>query len=1130
MRQRYRKMTSLAALAAMAVLAATACQATAQGARKSAYDTSIDTDRLVQTLDSLGMTELQDELYRELQAAGGGGAEMLMGAARRKIAAAKAQHTPLRRNALLDEAVAILRKAVAKYTSDAKAASDETARARTTIKRWRAELLMAVTDALTRGEPYANKLLFLQGAQADRKALAAATATAAIGVRDLTTEIEDMIPEWRGNMRIWIVVAGEVKGLFNETKYRAAWIRLYHGMAAAKQADLRAARNLGEEFLSPRFNAAIRNPALLLVARALREAGEHAGAARMLTRLLAARVDASGKINAHFEHVRNLIEHGRALARSGKGGDEKYTAVPQALNAFRTQGHAVAKKDEDMHRRVDLLATLAEHYFHETRAATERKRAPAKAAEYDKKAQQALLGFLKKYNEEVVQNAFYEIIYRKYRDRKDYKKLSSVVLLAVASHEFGLGEQQKGKGGEAPALDKAQKILAEVCSRTDEVTKTHVRPLALWMLAFVYNYKNDSFKSAENFALLAKEYPDHEKAYKAATNARKTIDYYYKRAERKADNLRALYIQVFKIYCEGEKWRDKPEVLPWNFQFAEAYEYFCKKAKGAAEHAVAQASNAARDLAQAKGRLDEAKDAKAKAVVQREVTAMEGKLAPLAAKAASLRKGAITMCINVAGIYERVPESEKTHMEHMQARQRALQYRTFALELLPRDGQGDDIKLKGAAMILARQQEEYSDAALRAVPDVEKSDKAASVHLKNWGADALFLAAKLWLDYGDGKQDDKAMRALDTLREKWSDTLAFSKSEDLRIRRLVYSGQIDKAIAALFAFLDRYPDLGEVLLRMVITQIQQRIDRLEGLPGEDNEDKYKKYVADYVKLAEKLHDRVKDKPLSDPQCYAITQTVADAMMKNGQHAQSLDLFKQCKKQEDERNTTQRAKITAEFKPMQKALADASSHAALLARMNALNDFMKLRQVSAEQSRDLASSTADAKLQMVLLKAEEQKRKEGGSSDAKVKGRVDDARKVIGHWLDDVEKILKARVEVSALNVLGIARANEGLGANAQDPAEAKKYYTQAVTGFEELARTNFDMNIPYQARMKWLGELGYCRSLLAVEPNRETAKAVLRRIKQARHNDTQPGGALPMGGYADRFLMIEAKAKALLRN
>ena len=680
--------------------------------RKSPYS-SLPQTKLADSLSKLGMTELMSELMKSGDPGGAGGVRII--AARALISAAKAAKDPAERDAKLDEAIALLKAAIKVQEVDIAAADSPTKTAQATIRKMQTQLLMTVTQALTRGEPYANKLLFLQGAEADRKALAAATEGACKIGRDLAADIEDLKLDWRRDMRTWIAVSRKISVLEAEAKYRLAWIRFYHGMATrdtkAGRADLRAVEPLVEPFIDGSRGAAVQQQSELLLARAHRELGLHDAAEKMLAKVISGGGSASVRMDAQFERVRNLIEHGRTLAEAGKNGHEKYNAVPAALKRFDAATKTLAADDQSK-RMIDLWGTLLEHYLYETLAKTAKGKATAAAC--DMKAQDSLLGFLHKYPDEAVQNAFYDIITRKYRDRQDYDTLGSAVLMAIASHEFNAVRDGKGN---TEALARAKKILLQVYSRTDRISK-RLRPMVLWQLAFIMNFERDNFKSARFFAKLATEFPDHRLAYKAATYAKDTIHYLYTHVDRKADNLREKYRDILLVYTGG-KWGDKPEVRPWNFQLAEQLAYFAEKTER------------------------------------------------LAVKNAKGPKGignTAETCLRIALTYEKVPD--RPHMARMQARSRALRWRWKALRLGPKGNR------KAAVGVLVQRLLAYSNDAGGSLK--RHTDKQEIADLTDWGAEADYRAAMLLLwDVPGGEK--QAKRIIDAMHAKWPGAAVLQK-------------------------------------------------------------------------------------------------------------------------------------------------------------------------------------------------------------------------------------------------------------------------------------------------------------------------------------------------------------------
>lgn len=1105
----------------MCVLWLGACAASAQRkSRRSAYD-SLSPAQLMASLSALGMSELETELMRQRAAVGTGQAELKEMAAKSRIKAARGAADPAQREALLDGAVKLLREAANGREQEAANAKAPLPAAQATIKRMQAQLLLARTQALTRGEPYAEKLLFLQGAEADRKALAKATDGAAKLVSDLGEEVEERKLEWRAEMSIWIVVMREVRGLEAETKYYAAKIRFFHGMAAKHtktgRRDLRAVEPRAETFIEGSHGRFAKQQSELLIARALRELGRHDAADKMLARITGPGVSADLRMVVEFERVRNRIEYGRTLAKDGKSGNEKYGQIPAMLKAFRSTASKLVA-DVSLRRRAELRATLLGHYLYESRAASEKNK--SKAAAYGVKAQEALLGFLDKYDDEAVQDAFYEIIYTKYRDRKDYDKLSSVVLMAIASHDFTLAENDKAN---TAALRTAMEVLGKIYKRSDKVSK-RVRPLVLWKLAFIMNYKRDNFSSARLFAELATEFPAHKLAYKAAMYARSVIHDHYQQAERAnqvADNLRRLYIKIFNVYCGGKNWRDRKEVLPWNFQLAEQQAYFVEKEeKIAVLEADAKAHNAALDVRQAELATGEIKDPTARQAAEARLKTLKVVAEAAGTKAQAARGAARTAYRRIALVYERVPDEPSNHMAYMQARQRALRYRKYILDLLPARTRTQRANKKTEALAMADRLLKYSAEVLAALPATKQ--KSAISDLKDWGSEAMLLAAEVLLAYGGPGQSERAMRVLLDMRTKWPGTAAVQYSEDLRIRTLAETGRTDKAIEALDDFIKAHPTEGDELLKMVITNLQDRIDRDEDSPRPEIRKRWRKYVENYVKLAGKLYSRVEKQPLD--QRYAITQTYADSLLKSARFKEALALFLKCQAYDKKHADKQRGEITAEFKGVGAKVAAAATYERLKARRSDLKAALRRHGIDLRESLRIEGAVIEADLSLgVLAKADASKHK-----PEVIHAHMDQARTAIAQAFEHLEKLLKAGVKVQAVNVLGLARAYKGRADEYKKEGKAKEMqddYEQALKYFRSILSSRLDMSVKAQARMRWLAELGYCDCILAaMGHNKSAVRDVLRRISISEHEDNI------MGGFSERFLAIRRRARRLLSN
>ena len=1084
--------------------------------RKSAYE-SLPQKALADSLSALGMTELTSEL---IKTAGGG--DVRMTAAQTMITAAKGATDLAEREAKLDEAIVLLKAAIKDLDAQIAAATSPTDVAKATIKKMQTQLFIARTQAVTRGGPYADKLLFLQGSESDRKALIAATGGAAKVVRNLGADLEDLKLDWRRDMRIWIVVSRTVNDMEAEAKYRAAWIRFYHGMAARNtktgRDDLRAVESLVSGFITGSRGAQVKEQSELLLARALRELGKHDVAADMLTKVISGSGPAKLRVDAEFERVRNLIEFGRTLAKAEKNGNPKYDAVPAALKTFEVTTKKLAADDQSK-RLIDLWATLLEHYFYETRSKTEKNE--PKAAEYGIKAQESLLGFLDKYADEGVRGAFYEIIYKKYRDRTDYANLSSAVLMAIASHEFDVARRDRRLGKKnTEAINAAKAVLIMINKRNDKVSK-RVRPDVLWQLAFIFNFELDSFMSSRSFIQLAREFPDHKLAYTAAKYANDTMAKYVKdkgdSLDKMPPNTLALYGEALEVYTTGAKWKDEEKVLPWNFQYAELLAHVAAKTEQIqVKNAKAAAHNARLDVREAELSAKETKDPNAKARAVARAKKLKGTAAQLDAKAGEIISKASETYRKIAQTYERVPS--KPHMARMQARQRAMMFRKYVLDLYPARTPEERRTRKAEALAMAELQIKFSSDVRAALKD-EKNPGAVE-DLKDWGSRAEFFAIEILFDHGGGGQADRAMRLLEGMAKKWPQTPILQQSEDLRIRKLVETGRIDDAITSLDSFMKKHKARGDDLLKMVITSLQDRIDRDEGATDKEVFDRWQKYVKNYVTLAGKLYKRVEQQPLDLR--FAITQTYADALIKNGKYPEALEMFLKCQAFDEADAEKQKKKIAAEFGPMRAKAEQAQTYEVLTQCRKSLATTLERYGIKLEDAVKLEGDVMEMDVALAALKAmtlaqrdtEAGKRWIGDASEAAVKA------------LKRLEARATGSLKVRAENVLGLARAYKGRADAYKAAGKTKEMqadYEQAIKYFRAILSANLDPSVRAQARMKWLAELGFCECVLsAMGKNKKAIRDMMRRMRILEQRDSV------MGGYRDRFMTIRAKAERLL--
>lgn len=541
---------------------------------QSAYD-RLDVGKLAESLRSMKMFELLDQLVSDKRNSPQVGKIMVES----KIAQALASNDLALRSKLLDEAISVLRKLVETYPKSDKP--------KNVVQFFRLKLNLVKTQGVTKIEPYAKNLLFLRGGDSDRKIVASDTGKVIRMTRDMEEEIDETIKLWHGNMRFWIVWGRRLEAMQREIKYRSGWVRLYRGISTSntkeKRRVLRSAVRAMSSFADGNNEIGLKYRALLLSGRAARELGQHSVAHDQFSKALLPAAEKDIRADVRFEIVRNYIEHGRALILQGKkirnsdpkqsghrirSGRAKFTSALKGVQTYRAK---VVKlfKSKTWPREVDLNSTMLKSYLYEVWSGCETD--GAKAKEYSDLSQNALMEFVNKYNDPAIQNAFYEIVYHKYRGRSDYSKLNSVVLMAIASREFVLAEQKDPRG-----LENAHKILSIILKRKDKAAQS-VHPHVLWKLAFIMHIQKRNLEAGRYFMQLSNRYPEHPLAFKAAQYAVQSLHGVLE--ERKesrvqaAESVRNDFIKALESYVGNKEWAKKKEVAPWNFQLGEQCEW-----------------------------------------------------------------------------------------------------------------------------------------------------------------------------------------------------------------------------------------------------------------------------------------------------------------------------------------------------------------------------------------------------------------------------------------------------------------------------------------------------------------------------------------------------------------------------
>ncbi len=514
-----------------------------QESAKSAYS-QLDPTELAQTLSGLEMSELLNAL-----------AEKADPRVMAESLVAKANQPDLslsHRNKLLEDAAEYLKQSLESMPQ-----SDEPKKL---LERYRLRLRIANVLGILRCEPYALRLLYLQGGQEDRRMLREMTKEPISQITMLKQDLEWQMPEWQGDLVKLAVIVPQAEDLLKNIKYKAGWLYLYRALALSdkqrKTTMAQAAATAVDEFARGGEESGVKYWSLLISGIASRIAQNHQEANQYLSQAAGKKAQTPVRIQAMFEIVRNLIESG------------KYEQALEETERFRQAGEQILQNQQNVAIQIDAKAAMLENYLFEQRAqATENAE---KKNEYTRKAQAALYRFIEKHTDPNIQRAFYEIIATRYRQREDYENLNSVVLLALVS---------RARTQNNP--DKALELLDMIIGREDSISQM-VRPQALWQTAMIYNSQRQNLKAGENFIKLAEEFPENRLAAQAAKNAAITFQAVVQDRREKdkpvAANIRQNYIHSLEILLNKDQWdknkdsTDKPELAPWCFDLGWEYE------------------------------------------------------------------------------------------------------------------------------------------------------------------------------------------------------------------------------------------------------------------------------------------------------------------------------------------------------------------------------------------------------------------------------------------------------------------------------------------------------------------------------------------------------------------------------
>ncbi len=950
------------------------------------------------------------------------------------------QTAPDQRDALLAEAARLMQQRLQAALAETDSQPAEV------LERLGLELKLAEIEALLCSEPYATRLLHLQGIAGDRQRLEELTAGPLNRLRNLSGEIDGKLAVWKGEYRQLVTSVPALENLQAAVAYKTAWVALYRAVAleSGKERDalLDRATALARPFaekssdlsegVSPETQDAAARPwSLLLIGIAQRERGAHDQAAAFLQEA-GNFPDPALRTEALFQTARNLIEHGLALSQAGQAeaARQRWQAAQDAIETFaafagKARGAKASAADE-------LTKALLTHYLHQTMArAADTAVARQEQEQQEKKAQAALGDFVVAHPEAAVQREFLQIVAEKYRSVTNLDALGPVVLLALVV----AGRQESSS---APAMGEADmtRLLQQVLAGSDEVSRA-LRPAALWHLATIEAAGGRTRHAAALFAELAGRYGESSLARPAALNAvacyNNLLNLFDKDKSDKSDTsdtsggkkpsaaeveeVRSAFLSALEMLLT--RWGREADVAGWYFDLGWQYEKL-------SELAAAASAEALRDKA-------------------------------LAA-------------------YQRVPPENPRHVP---ALRRALGIRTRRLL----EGAGDDpSKPRQAAALI----EMLRDCAAKA--------KAAGTakDVVDAGAWADLTAARLLSDVLG--RPDEAMALLAELPQRWPGSDLLVDGMEIQAVLLLEQGRVTEAVAAVEVLGKDRPAQALALGRRLLEQMRRR--------GGSEKSSSQPWVEGRFRLAEYLYHRCGATEGQD--AAAIRHAYAQALLQAGRTTEALELLLQCRKQAEQDAAQQSREIDTELATKLSAISAARGDVARLRGMAAelLKDLDSAGLVSASPwraglnpqargpQRDLSRGGAPSRSGWAVRGAL-----------AALDGAIsaDQEQRILEQLALALESGYRqlATEKKQALAVPGdlledLARAYSDLGRFDQ----ATQIYGQLTEG----------LDVAQDPSAYWNAELGYCRCILAARrQDKRAMKSLVVRIAQLKQQDSTMG-------------------------
>lgn len=543
--------------AVVLALLAGAGAAGAQDASDSPYDRlQRNREAMMQRLSELEMTELLDAYHQRAAEAGDSEASIRYMVGRNLLLANQAANEADRER-LMNQAIADLRGLI-EAGADPDVGDFDAVMAHNSDR-----LRLAQVLGREKPDPYVLRLIYLQGADADKQAVLATTGEALEILEDLRRDAEDWLdrvqrdPDLRWDMMITGAIQ-RMEFFLDQVRYQSAWVSFNRSLAMDPQlmpgdpAEVeQRRRRLLQDAISNVIEYAEGDPdsgvkwwSLLLCGTASAELGEYDNAVSYLNRLNDPQADRVVRTRAAYELGKLFIAR------------RQWTQATGQLESFRQSAQGM---EEIARAGVDLQAAFLENHLYRQRAAEARGNGDAAAAQqFEQRAQQAFVDYLEQYPQ--YQRVLLRLIVGAYQDVDDPAELSTLVLVGK-----GLFAMPSDEGPGRP--EEAMRFLRIAAERDDPAAEM-LRPLAMLNLAWLLNEQGDWREAAQRFRHVAENYPEHPQAKVAAMSAVRVLDQGVRSGDGVSSDDMSAYAEALETLLSNEQWFEDPNVRRYSFNLA----------------------------------------------------------------------------------------------------------------------------------------------------------------------------------------------------------------------------------------------------------------------------------------------------------------------------------------------------------------------------------------------------------------------------------------------------------------------------------------------------------------------------------------------------------------------------------